>query len=276
MRSLSSKMVINTGIILFLLLNFFPLIIAISSSFRTPDDARDPLILFSQFNLDSYRAALEIMHFSRALVNSIIITIIPVVIVVIITAMASYVSARMKTKLGRFLTVFFLAGLIIPGQLPIIPIFKVMSSLGFSEGMIPPILMFITCSIPVSTFLYTGFIRSNVPVELEEAAAIDGLGVFGRFWRITFPLILPVTVAVTITNVVWIWNDFFFPMLFISKASLTTLPLAMLAFVGDKENPAQWNIMFAGCILSILPLLAVFAALQRYFISGLTAGGVKG
>jgi raffinose/stachyose/melibiose transport system permease protein len=270
------KTAIHAGLLLLVALNFLPLIIAVSSSMRAPDDLRDPLLLFSGFSFESYVEAFKKMHFMRGMWNSIVMTAIPVVVVVIITSMASYVCARMKTRLSRFLSVFFLAGLIIPGQLPIIPIFKVMSSLHLSSGIAAPVLMFITCSIPVSTFLFTGFIRSSVPVELEEAAGIDGLGTFRRFWVIVFPLILPVTVAVTITNCVWIWNDFFFPMLFISKPGLNSLPLAMLTFVGDKENPAQWNILFAACILSLLPILAAFAVLQKYFIAGLTVGGIKG
>ncbi|MDG0791102.1 carbohydrate ABC transporter permease [Cohnella ginsengisoli] len=169
-----------------------------------------------------------------------------------------------------------MSGLVVPGQMVLIPIIQMIKSVGIPMNQYTPILMFITCSLPFSTFLYTGFIRSGVPEELEEAAHIDGAGMFRRYWQIVFPLLLPVTVSVVITQGVWIWNDYFFNMVFITKTLAAPLPVAMLGFLGDQQNPAQWNVLFAACILCALPLLLAFLALQKYFVGGMTVGAVKG
>lgn len=275
-QSKTAGILANTGIILFIGLNLLPLLIVLSSSLRDPSDMRSPLALFTQMSLKSYIIAFDRMHFVKALANSIFVTGISVAAVVVTASMAAYPIARMKSKTSKFLMFFFLAGLIVPGQLAITQIFIMLKNFHLTGGYLPPIIMFVTSSTCFSTFLYSGFISSSVPMVLEEAAAIDGCGQLRRFWRIVFPLIQPANIAVIIIMGVWIWNDFFFPMLFISKASQNTLPLAMLSFMGDSKNPTQWNILFAASFLCALPLLLVFSILQKYFIDGLALGGVKG
>jgi raffinose/stachyose/melibiose transport system permease protein len=136
-------------------------------------------------------------------------------------------------------------------------------------------LMFITCSLPFSVFLYSGFMKS-VPVEIEESAYLDGAGLWTRFSTVVFPLLKPATVSTVITQGLWIWNDYFYPMVFISKKNQYSLPVGMIQFLGDKENPAQWNVLFAACVLCALPLIIVFTLLQKQFINGIAAGAVKG
>jgi len=270
------KIIRHTGILLILVLNVLPLVIALSSSFRSIRNMTNPLNLFSEFTLESYKSAYVKMQFPVALLNSLIMTVISVIVIVVITAMAAYPIARINSRLSKFLYIFFLSGLVVPSQLVIIPVVQTLQGLDISYTQLRPILMFITCSIPFSSFLYTGFIRSSVPVEVEESAVMDGAGMFRRFWQIVFPLLLPVTVAVVITQGVWIWNDYFYPMVFISKSAEFPLPLAMLGFLGDQTNPTAWNVLFAASILASLPLLLLFSFLQKFFISGLTIGSVKG
>ncbi|WP_138496548.1 carbohydrate ABC transporter permease [Paenibacillus pinistramenti] len=259
-----------------MILNLIPLVIVLSASLRTPNNSSNPLTLFNEFTFASYKSAFERMHFGMAFWNSIVLTGISVILVVIFAAMASYPMARIKSKWSQFLYLFFLAGLVVPGQMVLIPIVQMINGLHIPSTQYTPILMFVTCSLPFSTFLYTGFIRSGVPDEVEEAAHIDGAGLFRRFWSVVFPLLMPVTVSVIITQGIWIWNDYFFNMTFISKASQSPLPLAMLGFMGDQQNPTQWNVLFAACILCALPLLVAFSFLQKYFVGGLTVGAVKG
>lgn len=274
--SLTKKTLIQLGVIIVMAVNLIPLIIALSTSLRDPKNNANPLNLFSEVSFASYRAAFERMHFSEALLNSIVLTGISVVFVVLLAAMAAYPMARLKTKWSKFLYLFFLSGLVVPSQMVLIPIVQMINSLHIPTSQYTPILMFITCSLPFSTFLYTGFIRSGVPEEVEEAAHIDGAGLFRRFWLVVFPLLIPVTVSVVITQGVWIWNDYFFNMIFISKAADSPLPLAMLGFLGDQQNPTQWNVLFAACFLCALPLLIAFLFLQKYFVGGMTVGAVKG
>jgi len=276
MKSPAARTLVHIGISAILLLNLLPLIIALSSSFRTIKNMTNPLQLFSEFSLESYRAAFTKMHFLQALTNSLVLTVTSVIVVVVIASMAAYPIARLNNRLSKFLYLFFLSGLVVPSQMVIIPIVQTIQGLHIPSSQYTPILMFITCSIPFSSFLYSGFIKSSVPIEVEESALIDGAGLLRRFWQIVFPLLLPVTVSVIITQGVWIWNDYFFNMIFISKAAHSPLPLAMLGFMGDQTNPTAWNVLFAACFLCALPLLVIFAFLQKYFIGGLTVGSVKG
>jgi raffinose/stachyose/melibiose transport system permease protein len=276
LAEISRKTLIHLCITVLLVVNLYPLVIAFSSSLRSADNMTNPIVLFNEFTLSSYKDAFARMHFPTALLNSAILTGISVIAVVLLAAMAAYPMARLKTGLSKFLYLFFLGGLVVPGQMVLIPIVQMMNSMHVPSTQFTPILLFITCSLPFSTFLYTGFIKSSVPEEVEESAHLDGAGLFRRFWLIVFPLLVPVTVSVVITQGVWIWNDYFFNMIFITKADQSPLPLAMLGFLGDQQNPTQWNVLFAACFLCALPLLVLFAFLQKYFVGGLTVGSVKG
>lgn len=270
------KVFVQLGVSAVILLNLIPIIIALSTSLRDPKDNSNPLNLFQNISFESFLVAYKRMHFLDALWNSVVLTGISVIFVVLFAAMASYPMARLNTKLSKFLYLFFLSGLVIPAQMVLIPIVQMINSLGIPVNQYTPILMFITCSLPFSTFLYTGFIKSGIPLEVEEAAHIDGAPVFKRFWLIVFPLLAPVTVSVVITQGIWIWNDYFFNMIFISRAEHSPLPLAMLGFLGDQQNPTQWNVLFAACFLCAAPLLVAFSFLQKYFVGGMTVGAVKG
>ncbi len=270
------KAMLHAAILIFTAASLFPLVIVLSGSLRAPGQSAAPLQLFNEITLSSYRVAFETMKYPSALLNSVILTFISVIAVVILASAAAYPMARINSKTSRFLAMFFLSGLIVSGQMALIPIYTVMNALHINDGQLASILMFVTCSLPFSTFLYTGFINSSVPYELEEAAVIDGAGMLRRFWGIVFPLLLPATTAVIITQAVWIWNDFLYPLVFITQADEKPLPLVMIRFLGDRENPTQWNQLFAACVLVTLPMIAAFALLQRYFIGGMTVGAVKG
>jgi ABC-type sugar transport system, permease component len=271
-----NEIIISIFILIFLTVNLSPLIIALSSSFRKPRNGQSPLLLFREFTTESYMLAISKMNFLMALKNSLIITVTSVVIIVLITSMAGYALARLKNKVGSFMHIFFMAGMIVSAQMSVIPIYMIIKKIGISNSRMAPILLYVTSTIAFSVFLYTNFIKSSVPISLEESALIDGAGLLRIYWEIVFPLIIPATTAVIITQGVFIWNDFFFSMMFLSTPQMKTLPLAMLNFVGDMENATQWNILFAACYLTSIPLIISFSFLQKYFLSGLTVGAVKG
>lgn len=275
MKNKLTKILIHSGLILFLVITLAPLLIAVSTSLKAPGDVSSPLKLFSQISFESYIAAFQKMNFSTSFFNSIITTMGSVVMVVLLASMAAYPIGRINNKLSKFLYILFISGLVIPGQMVVIPIAQVFSTLGVPSNRFTPMIMFITCSIPFSTFLYTGFMRS-VPVEIEESAYLDGANLFTRFFKIVFPLLSPATVSVVITQGIWIWNDYFYPLIFVNKQSEMSLPVTMLNFLGDKENPAQWSVLFAACILCAIPLVVLFSLLQKQFVGGISAGAVKG
>jgi len=262
-------------IVVFCLIVISPLIIVFSSSFRIPENQTSPLYLFTQFSLESYKRAFVNMNYPQEFLNSLITTGGSVLVVVLFATMAAYPIGRIKAKPARFLYYFFISGLVIPSQMVIVPIAQTMSRMHIPNTRLTPMLMFITCSMPFSVFLYAGFMKS-VPVEIEESAYLDGAGLWQRFSKVVFPLLKPATVSTVITQGLWIWNDYFYPMVFISKKDQYSLPVGMIQFLGDKENPAQWNVLFASCILCALPLIIIFMLLQKQFINGIAAGAVKG
>jgi raffinose/stachyose/melibiose transport system permease protein len=124
----------------------------------------------------------------------------------------------------------------------------------------------------MTIFLYHGFIK-GIPVELEEAAIIDGCSRFGVFWRIVFPLLKPITVTIVILNSLWIWNDFLLPSLVLQDPELKTIPLATFSFFGQYTK--QWDLALAALVMGIFPLLIFFFAMQKHIIKGITSGSIK-
>lgn len=269
------KILLYIVLIVFCILIIAPLVIIVSSSLRSPENLKSPLVLFDEFTLTSYMAAFEKMSYPNLLMNSILTTGGSVLVVALISSMASYPIARVKQPMSRFLYYFFIAGLVIPAQMVIVPIAQMFGNLGVPNTRFTPMIMFITCSLPFSTFLFTGFMKS-VPTSIEESAFIDGANLWTRYTKVVFPLLKPAIVSVVITQGLWIWNDYFFPMVFISRSEQYSLPVGMIQFLGDRENPAQWNVLFAACVLCVLPLILIFAVLQNQFVNGIASGAVKG
>ena len=268
-------LVLYIVLIVFSLILISPLLIVLSSALRRPGNLASPLLLFQEFSMESFKNAFTQMNYPMQLLNSILLTGVSVIVIVLIASRAAYPITRIKKKLSRFLYFFFIAGLVIPSQMVIVPIAQMFRNLGIPNTRFTPVIMFITCSLPFSVFLFAGFMK-GIPTEIEESAYLDGCSIWKRYFKVVFPLLKPATVSVAITQGMWIWNDYFFPMVFISKSSQYTLPMGMIQFLGDKENPAQWNTLFAACVLCAIPLILVFAVMQKQFINGIAAGAVKG
>lgn len=275
-KGVKKEIVITVAIAIFFLVFLSPIVIALSGSFRELKDTSSYLNIFQSFSLESYRTAFEKMNYFRSLKNSVLITAISVTILLLVGSMAGYAIARLKGKMGPFFQIFFLAGMIVSAQMSIIPMYRIVNGIGIGNTIAAPICLYVTSALPFSIFLYTNFIKLGVPYALEESACIDGASVPYTFFRIVIPLTKPALVSIVITQGVPIWNDFFFGMLFLSSPEKKTLPLTMLNFIGDMENATQWNMLFAACFLSAIPILIIYVFLQRYFVSGLTVGAVKG
>ena len=275
MKTSPKTILLYVVIILFCIVVISPLVIVFSSSLRSPENQTSPLALFIEFTGASYIRAFSNMNYPMQLINSIMTTVGSVLCIVVFATMAAYPIGRIKTKLARFLYFFFISGLIIPSQMVIVPIAQTLNRLGVPNTRFTPMIMFITCSLPFSVFLFSGFMK-GLPVEIEESAYIDGASLPKRFTSIVFPLLQPAIISCVSTQGLWIWNDYFYPMVFITKKAQYSLPVGMLQFLGDKENPAQWNVLFAACVLCALPLIIVFLALQKQFVNGIAAGAVKG
>jgi raffinose/stachyose/melibiose transport system permease protein len=166
----------------------------------------------------------------------------------------------------------FVMGIILPFQLAVIPLYVAMRHLGLVGNYLGMILLYGGLLIPLTVFLYTGFIRA-LPFDYEEAARVDGAGLFRIYFRVLLPLLRPVTGTVAVLTALLVWNDFFLSLIFLAGSRHETLPVALFSFVGEYDS--QWNYMFAAVAISIAPILAFYLFAQRQLIKGFAAG-VKG
>ncbi len=205
--------------------------------------------------------------------NSVAVTLASVVVILVLGAMAGYALGRFRFGGNDLLYLYFLSGLMLPIRLGIIPLFILMRNLHLLDTPWALILTYAASGLPSAVFILTGFFRA-LPSDLDSAARIDGAGEWLIYRRVMLPLVRPALVIVTVYNVIPIWNDFFFPLVFIHSDRLKTLPLGMTAFFGQYYT--DWATLFAGLTLAAVPVVALYVLLSQHFIRGLTAGAVKG
>lgn len=233
----------------------------------------DPFGLPKMWSLDTFTQVWQKAHFNTYFVNSIVVTLASTALVLICSSLAAYGLSRYRFKLNGFFYIYFLAGIMIPIRLGILPLFLLMRNLRLLNTHWSLILTYAASGMPMSVFLLTGFFKT-IPKDLEYSARIDGCSDIQIFYKIMLPLIRPGLATVTIVNFVPWWNDFFFPLLFIQSDKLKTIPLGMTIFFGQYMT--DWGLLFAGMVIASIPLLALYLAMSRQFISGLTAGALKG
>ncbi|MCV9951962.1 carbohydrate ABC transporter permease [Paenibacillus sp. BT-177] len=225
------------------------------------------------FVWSNYAKAWSITRFPEALWNSLVVTVVSNLLLVLISSMAAYRMVRRPTRYNRVLFSLFVAAMVIPFQSVMIPLVKVVSTLDLMNSISGLVICYLGFGAPMSIFLFHGFVK-GVPVEVEEAATVDGCTPYGVFFRIVYPLMLPMMVTVIILNTLWIWNDYLLPSLVLQKAELRTIPIATYAFFGQYTK--QWDLALPALVLGILPVIAFFLAMQKYIIQGIMAGSVKG
>lgn len=211
-------------------------------------------------------------NLGRGLANSIIITGATVVVVVALGSVCAYALARRPGRVSNGLYALFVLGIILPFQLGIVPAYSALRHIHLVGTYAGVILLNTGLLMPLSVFLYTGFVR-QLPHEYEEAAQVDGAGPIRTYFRVVFPLLLPVTGTVAILTGMIVWNDFFFALIFLGGTPNATLPVVIYSFVGQYAS--QWNLIFAAVIVALVPILAFFLIAQKQLIKGFT-GGIKG
>lgn len=225
-----------------------------------------------EFLFSNYVKVWDIINFPRAFWNSLIITVISNIGLVVISSMAAWKMVRTPGKFSKILFVFFVSAMVIPFQTVMIPLMKLGGTLNLTNSIPGLIIMYFGFGVPLSLFLYHGFIKT-VPIEIEESARIDGCSQFGVFWRIVFPLLKPITVTVVILNTLWIWNDYLLPLLVLQDAELRTIPLATSSFFAQYTK--QWDMGLAALVMGITPVIIFFLFLQKHIIKGIAQGSIK-
>ncbi|SCL28913.1 raffinose/stachyose/melibiose transport system permease protein [Micromonospora pallida] len=267
-RSASLESVMFMVALLFL----FPIYILINLAIRPADDLSSPVAPTKSPTFLNFVDAWNQASIGGAMANSMIITVVSVALLVLLSSLAAYPLARLTSKWSSLAFYGFMVGLLVPFQLGLIPLYKMMRDIGLLGSILPLIIIYVGLRIPFSLFLYVQFLR-QIPLDYEEAAAIDGCSPARAFFRVVFPLLRPVTGTVVILNGLFIWNDFLKPLLYLSGTSNQTLPVAIYTFVGEYES--QWELIFAALILGALPVLIAFFFLQKSLIQGFSSG-VKG
>lgn len=254
-------------------LALIPLVLMVISSFRTNADLiTDPLGAPWPVSTTSYRDAWTTGNFATYFWNSLLVTGGAVVLSTAVSTMAAYALARVRSRWFSAVESLFLSGLMLPIHLAILPIFFLFDGLGLIDSRFGLALMYGAAGVPFSIFVLTTFFR-QLPEELEEAAALDGASAWQTFWRIMVPMVRPALATVAVFRFVPIWNDFLFPLVLLRKEEKYTLPVGLTTFFG--ENATNFSAVFAGLVITTIPLIVLFLLATKQIVAGLTAGMSK-
>jgi raffinose/stachyose/melibiose transport system permease protein len=261
---------LELGMIFVALLFLFPVYVLVTLSFKsTPEISGGGLGLPSGLESSNYSQAWNVAHLGAALLNSTIITGLGLVVLVAVGSTASYYLARKQSRLSYGLYILFLLGIILPFQLALVPLYRMVKDAGLLGSYTSMVIFYTGLQTPFTIFLYTGFLRA-LPREYGEAALVDGATHWQSFRRVTFPLLRPITGTVIILNAVFIWNDFLTPLIYLGGSPNETIPVVVYQFVGQYVS--NWGYIFAAVVVASLPILVLFLLLQRFVIKGFTSG----
>lgn len=276
-KSLLSRLLISFKIICLTIISgifLFPFYIAIAYAFKSRvETARSPISFPTSLYLENFKEAIKLPNYFHTFMNSVIVVIFVVILVVITCSMAAYIIVRINNKFYNTFYYTFQLSILLPFPAIMFPLYVLLKDLGMVNTLSGLIISQTGILIGFYTFLYAGFIKT-VPIELEESARIDGCSRFRTFFQIVFPLLKPITMTIVILAFLASWNDFIVAMIVAQKPAVRTLPLLQFYFFGEYSQ--EINLAFAAVLISMVPVMLLYFALQRYIIGGVTAGAVKG
>ncbi|MEO8286624.1 MAG: carbohydrate ABC transporter permease [Chloroflexota bacterium] len=266
---------VKIGICLFIaLMVLVPLGTAVLGGFKTtPDLVTSPFTWPNPFQLTNYQLVLESPSFWQQLGNSTLVMLATAAGVVLLASMPAYVFSRMNFRGREVLFNFFTLGLLFPLTVAILPLYITLRQANLIDNLWGIILPQIAFGLPGNILILRGFFAA-VPVEIEEAAIIDGCSYIGFFWRVLLPLVRPSLAAVVVLTMVASWNNYFLPLLVLNHENLYTLPLGIMQYQGQFGT--DWSKVLAFISLALVPTIVFYLLAERHIVSGLTAGAVKG
>jgi raffinose/stachyose/melibiose transport system permease protein len=252
----------------------YPLLIMMASSLKTNAEIfENPLALFpDSVRWANYVDAWNQANFGAYFRNSLFVSTVSVLLILLFGSMAAYVLARFSFPGDKLVYLLFLAGFMIPVRLAIVPLFIMMRDFHLLDTLWSLILVHIAGGMPFTIFLLVNFFR-RIPRDLEDAAVLDGATPFQVYRQIMLPLVRPALATVGLFHFISVWNEFFLPLIFIRSEELRTVPLGISTFFGQYSN--DWALLFAALSISIVPVIVVYLLASKQFISGLTAGAIK-
>ena len=270
-KSNFTKVIYEAIMCIFSFLFIIPIWMVVVNSFKTEKEAAFfGIKLPSQFQLQNYVTVFKEANIVRALTNGLFYCFIICILAIVFSSMAAFAITRIKSKLTEISYFIFLSGIVIPGA--IIPTYFLIQKMGLVGKYASVIFVLLSMTMPLGMFLYSGFIKS-IPKELDEAAIIDGAGKLTLFFRIIFPLLKPATMTLIILNFMGIWNDVTTQLYFVDS-SKWTMPMMVYRFTGLYAS--KWNLIFADLVLTSIPVIIVYLIGQKYMVSGMLSGAVKG
>lgn len=252
----------------------FPLIMAFMNSFKTNGELLTNVVsLPKTINLENYLRTIEKMHYIRSFGNTVFLSFLSVFLIVLFSALAGWKLCRTKTKLSAAIFSLFVFSMLIPFSSIMIPLYRVVLAFHIKNSLIGLSFVYSGLGVSMAIFLYHGFVK-GIPIDLEEAAAIDGCNNMKTFSHIVFPMLKPITATICITNVLWIWNDFLLPLINISDYKKYSLLLSTNTLFGQYSS--DWTAILSALILAAIPVIIFYAIFQKQILKGIAEGAVKG
>ena len=255
----------------------FPLYMAVVIAFKQPSEMTNSisgiLSLPASFSLSNFSQAMEVTDFWRSLTNSILITVVTVVLSVLIHSLMGYAIGRNRahSKFYKFVYLFIVSGMFVPFAILMMPLAKQTAELGLANWA-GVIILYVVFYMPMNVLLYSGYLV-NIPIALEEAAEVDGATTWGTYWKIIFPIMKPMHATVAIITALAVWNDVMTPLIIMAGTGKNTLPLAQLNF--QTQFGTNYNLAFASYLLALIPILIFYVICQKQILNGVVNGAVK-
>lgn len=271
-------MIVHDMVYIFLIIGamytLFPLLMALMNSFKTNGELLSNVVSFpTELHFENYIRTFEKMKYLRSLANTVCLAAVSVSLMILFSALAGWKLCRTKTRLSKIIFALFVFSMLIPFSSIMIPLYKVTLALHMKNSILGLALIYAGLGVSMAIFLYHGFIK-GIPIELEEAAGIDGSSDLQTFFYVIMPLLKPITTTICITNVLWVWNDFLLPLIVLSDNKHYTLLLSTNTLFGQYSS--DWTAILSALILAALPVIIFYAVFQKQILEGIAEGAVKG
>lgn len=273
-RSKANSFLIYLVLGVWCLIVLFPLYTMVANSLKRQREIfRNPFLPPWPLDFDGYLTAWSDGRFDLYFRNSIFVTLVSLSLIVFLGSLAAYALANWRSRWSTFVYILFIAGLMIPIRIGTINLFQLVQALGLTDSVFSLLPVYTAMGLPIAVFVLTAFIRS-IPYELIDAAYVDGASEWRIYYSIILPLVRPALATVIIFNLIPIWNDLWFPLIFIRAEEQRTVILGVSLLFGQYQS--NWTRILAALSLSALPILILYLLMSKQFIKGLTAGAVKG
>ena len=268
------KILFEVIMVIIAILFVAPALIVLTNSFKPLGEIlTNTFGLPKSFYIENFKYVLENMNYAKVFLNTVTICVFAIAVTVILSAMCAYRLSRWNNKISNGIMLLLMASMTVPFQSIMLPFAKICKSLNLTDSIPGIILVLVPLYCPMAVFIFQGFIKA-IPKEIEEAAEIDGCGKVATFFRIIFPLLKPATSSIVVLFTLQMWNDFTLPLIMLQSETKKTITTTVYSFFSAYSM--RWDYALTSLTLSILPLVIFFLFMQRYIISGIIAGAVKG